>query len=560
MANREDFLSRSRKKYETNGKIRNKRKGVYLSIPFVSFVFVCSLFSLLPPKPRSEPQVQAQRPNILFAIADDWSSGHASAYGSRFVKTPAFDRVAREGVLFTRAFTPNAKCAPSRAILLTGRNSWQLEEGANHIPYFPAKFKSWVEALGENGYFTGLTAKGWGPGVANDTEGKPRQMAGQPFNRRKLAPPAVGIGNNDYAANFQDFLDAAPRGRPWSFWYGSQEPHRAYEYGSGVAKGGKSPGDVDRVPGYWPDNETARNDMLDYAFEVEHFDRHLGRILATLEQRGLLENTIVIVTSDHGMPFPRVKGHAYEASNHVPLAVMWKQGIKTAGRKVDDYVSFADIAPTLIEIAGLKWSQTGMQPTSGRSLAEILFSEKDGLIDPARDHVLVGKERHDVGRPKDAGYPIRGIRKGDLLYLRNYEIDRWPAGNPETGYLDCDGGPIKTAILQARREGKERRHWQLAFGKRSAEELYDVSKDPDCITDLAADRKYMEVMQKLRQQMERELKAQGDPRMFGRGDLFNRYQYANAGERNFYERFMRGEKLKAGWVSESDFEKEAIKE
>jgi N-sulfoglucosamine sulfohydrolase len=547
-----------KRKYETNGNKRNKRKIPVFS--FVSFISVCFVFSLLPAILQTESRGQkVQRPNILFAIADDWSYGHAGAYGGKFVTTPAFDRVAREGVLFTRAFTPNAKCAPSRAIILTGRTSWQLEEAANHIPFFPAKFKTWVEALGENGYFTGMTAKGWGPGVANDGGGKPRQMVGKPFNQQKRTSPAAGIGNNDYAANFEDFLNSAPKDRPWSFWYGALEPHRAYEYGSGVAKGGKSVGDIDRVPGFWPDNETVRNDMLDYAFEVEHFDRHLGQMLAALERRGLLENTIVIVTSDHGMPFPRAKGQAYDASNHVPLAMMWKNGIKAVGRKVDDYVSFADFAPTLVELAGLKWAQTGMQPAIGRSLRDILFSNKAGRINPARDHVLVGKERHDVGRPNDAGYPIRGIHKNDLLYLRNYEIDRWPAGNPETGYLNCDGGATKTAILQARREGTEKRHWQMAFGKRPAEELYDVSKDPDCITNLANDPKYRAIMRTLRQQMQRELKAQGDPRMFGRGYLFDRYQYANAGERNFYERFMRGEKLKAGWVNESDFEKETIK-
>jgi N-sulfoglucosamine sulfohydrolase len=500
-----------------------------------------------------------QRPNILFAIADDWSYGHAGAYGSKFVKTPAFDRVAREGVLYTRAFTPNAKCSPSRAIILTGRNSWQLEDAANHIPIFPAKFKTWVEVLGENGYFTGLTAKGWAPGVANDLNGKPRQMAGRPFNQRKLNPPATGIGNNDYAANFEDFLNAAPRNQSWCFWYGGQEPHRAYEYGSGKEKGGKSLSDVERVPGFWPDNEVVRNDMLDYALEVEHFDRHLERMIRLLEQRGLLENTIVIVTSDHGMPFPRAKGQAYDISNHVPLAVMWKKGIKSIRRTVEDYVSFADFAPTLIELAGLKWSETGMQPTVGRSLTDSLFSNKAGRITPARDHVLVGKERHDIGRPNDAGYPIRGIHKNNILYLRNYEIDRWPAGNPETGYLNCDGGATKTTILQARRDGHEKRHWQWAFGKRTAEELYDISKDPDCLTNLANDPKFQLARQKLQAEMERELKEQGDPRMFGKGYIFDQYQYANAEQRNFYERFMRGEKLKAGWVSESDFEKEPIR-
>lgn len=523
--------------------------------PFVvlGFLVVLAVTSVPHPQP-------ARRPNILLAIADDWAYGYASAYGSRFVKTPAFDRVAREGVLFTHAFTPNAKCAPSRAILLTGRNSWQLEAAANHIPYFPAKFKTWVEALRDNGYFTGLTAKGWAPGVANDASGKARQMAGQPFNQRKLTPLTAGIENNDYAANFEDFLDAAPKDQPWSFWYGALEPHRAYEYGSGVRKGGKRTSEIDRVPGFWPDTETVRNDMLDYALEIEHFDQHLARMLAALERRGLLANTLVIVTSDHGMPFPRAKGQAYDVSNHVPLAMMWKNGIQATGRTLYDYISFADFAPTLIELAGLSWKQTGMQPALGHSFTDILFSSKTGQVNAQRDHVLVGKERHDIGRPNDGGYPIRGLHKNDWLYVRNYETDRWPAGNPETGYLNCDGGATKTVILQARRDGSEKRHWQLAFGKRPTEELYDVKRDPDCLNNLANQPKYKTQKLQLRQQMERELKAQGDPRMFGKGHIFEQYEYANPEQRNFYERFMRGEKLKAGWVNESDFEKEPIKE
>jgi len=499
----------------------------------------------------------ASHPNILFAIADDWSFGHAGAYGTTWVRTPAFDRVAREGLLFTRAYTPNAKCAPSRAILLTGRHSWQLEEAANHVPFFPPKFKTWSEALGEHGYVTGMTGKGWGPGVANDAQGKPRQMTGRPFNRHKSQAPTSEISENDYAANFKDFLSTVPQGRPWSFWYGALEPHRGYEYGSGVSKGGKQRSDIERVPGYWPDNEVVRNDMLDYAYEVEHFDRHLERMLNTLSDAGVLDNTIVIVTSDHGMPFPRVKGQAYEFSNHVPLAVMWRGGITVSGRTVHGYVSFADLAPTLVELAGLKWEETGMQPAAGRSLIDILRSPLRAASE--RDHVLVGKERHDVGRPHDWGYPIRGIIREETLYLRNYEPDRWPAGNPETGYLNCDGSPTKTEVLQRRRDGRDTRAWALAFGRRPGEELYDLRQDPFCLTNLADDLRHRPRLQRLRQQMERELRAQRDPRLFGRGYLFDRYIYADDRTRNFYDRFMRGEKPKAGWVNDSDFETLAIK-
>lgn len=497
-------------------------------------------------------------PNILFCIADDWGA-HAGAYGTPWVKTPAFDRVARQGVLFNQAYTPNAKCAPSRACILTGRNSWQLEEAANHICYFPPKFKGWCEALAENGWFVGYTQKGWGPGVAQDENGKPRQMTGQPFNARKLKPPASGIGNMDYAANFVDFLDAAPKDKPWSFWYGCIEPHRGYEYGSGVAKGGKKLTDIDRVPAFWPDNEQVRNDMLDYAFEVEHFDRHLGRMLEELEKRGLLENTLVIVTADHGMPFPRSKGNAYEMSNHVPLAMMWKGAITAPGRKIDDFVSFIDLAPTFMEIANLAPPQHKMAEMTGRSLLPILKSDKSGRVEAARDHVLIGKERTDIGRPNDWGYPTRAIVTKEWIYVENFEPARWPAGNPETGYLDCDGGMTKSVILQANRNNPGDPYWQLCFGIRPPEELYHLAKDPDAVKNLAGKSDGMAMQSALREQLHNELRQQKDPRMEGKGDVFDKYPHANKGHVGFYEKFMAGEKLRTGWVSDSDYEKGPIK-
>jgi hypothetical protein len=499
-----------------------------------------------------------QRPNILFAIADDWSYGHAGAYGARWVSTPAFDRVSREGVLFTHAYTPNAKCAPSRANILTGRQSWQLKEAANHICYFPPEFKTWPEALGDAGYFVGMTGKGWAPGVANDVQGRPRQMIGEPHDRRETQPPTSRISRNDYAANFQDFLRSAPADRPWCFWYGSMEPHRGYEYGSGVAKGGKHLGDLDRVPGLWPDNDAVRNDMLDYAYEVEHFDRHLGRMLDLLQSRGELDRTIVVVTSDNGMPFPAAKGQAYDYSNHLPLAVRWGEGIRSPGRVVNDFVSFVDFAPTVAEVAGLRWNDTGMQPTVGRSLTDVLLSEKAGRVNRARDHVLVGKERHDVGRPGDVGYPIRGIVKENLLYLMNYEPSRWPAGNPETGYLNCDGGPTKTAVLKARLIPGQKIYWKKAFGKRPDEEMYDVKSDPECLVDLSKRAEYRSIKNRLRRQLDRELMAQGDPRVLGRGRIFDEYAYADPKTRHFYERYMRGEPVRAEWVNDTDFEKDVI--
>ncbi len=496
----------------------------------------------------------ASRPNILFCIADDASYPYMGAYGCSWVKTPAFDRVARDGLLFTRAYTPNAKCAPSRACILTGRNSWQLKEACNHIPFFPPEFKTYPETLAEHGYFVGMTAKGWAPGVAHDAAGRPRQMAGRPFNRRQLKPPTSGIAPHDYSGNFAEFLQAVPPDTPWCFWYGGLEPHRDYEYGSGVAKGQKSTDQIDRVPGIWPDNEVIRNDLLDYAFEVEYFDQHLCRMLELLEEHQLLANTLVIVTADNGMPFPRVKGQEYEMSNHLPLAVMWPQEIKNPGRTIDDYVSFIDFAPTFVELAGVAWSDTGMQPAAGRSLVEIFIREKSGQVCPERDHVLIGKERHDIGRPHDQGYPIRGIVKNDMLYLRNYEPSRWPAGNPETGYLNCDGSPTKTQILTMRREGVSQQYWQWSFGKRVEEELYDVRKDPECLTNLSDQPAFRAQQTALREQLLAELRQQQDPRVLGQGHLFEAYPYASEAQRGFYERFLKGEQLLTGWINPTDFE------
>ncbi len=491
------------------------------------------------------------KPNILVVIFDD-AGLDMGAYGSTYVNTPNFDAIAREGILFSRAYTPNAKCAPSRAAIITGRNSWQLDAAANHVIYFPSKFKTYQEVLLENGYATGYTGKGYAPAITLAADGSQREVMGPAYDAKQLEPATPSISSNDYSANFVDFLDRTPKDRPWSFWVGTTEPHRGYEYGSGAKLAGKTTDMIKNFPPYWPDNEVTRNDLLDYAYEIEDTDRHIGRIMETLRERGLLDNTLVVVTSDHGMPFPRVKGNQYENANHVPMTMLWKGKIKQEGRQVDDYISFIDLAPTFLEAAGVEWHMSGMHPATGKSLMGIIISDRSGQIEKDRDFVLVGKERHDTGRPNDVGYPIRGIYKDSMLYLKNYEVDRWPSGNPETGYLNTDGSPTKTEILNSRRIGNDKHYWKANFGKRQEEELYNISKDPFCMTNLASDLPYALSKSKLRSEMEAKLLAQGDLRMQGYGHLYEQYPFTRNG--NFYGRFMAGEKTEAGWVNESDFE------
>jgi arylsulfatase A-like enzyme len=444
-------------------------------------------------------------------------------------------------------------------MILTGRNSWQLEEATNHSPDFPAKFKTYAEALGENGYWVGSVAKGWAPGNPGEINGKRRELTGPKFDKHKLTPPAKYISANDYARNFEAFLEERPKGQPFCFWYGSTEPHRRYEFGAGTRVAGKSKEEIDEVPPFWPDVDTVRQDMLDYAFEIEYFDTHLQKMLEKLDEIGELENTLVIVTADNGMPFPRIKGQVYEYSNHLPLAIMWPNGIKNPGRVVDDFVSFIDFTPTYLELAGLSAEEAGMQSITGTSLTEIFNSEKEGQVIPERDFIVLGKERHDVGRPNDRGYPVRGLIKDGFLYLRNFEPERWPKGNPETGYLNCDGSPTKTYILDTRRKKGVMEYWQLNFGKRVAEEMYNIEDDPFCMNNLAADPTMVERKERMIAEMTKKLTEQGDPRILGNGDIFDNYTYSGAVQ-NYYNRYMSGEKVKAAWVNETDYDSDLMEQ
>ncbi len=493
----------------------------------------------------------AQRPNILVCIADD-----ASHMGKdyKWLNTPGFDRVADAGIIFSNAYTPNAKCAPSRACLLTGRNSWQLKEGANHWNNFPSEFKTYPEALKDFGYFTGYTGKGWAPGNPGEVNGKERELCGMAWDNIKTQSPTKGISNNNYSANFIDFFKNKPENKPFCFWYGGREPHRRYEYGSGL-KGGKKLSDIKEVPAFFPDNDIVRTDILDYALEIEYFDSHVSKIIEFLDSKGELDNTLVIVTSDNGMPFPRAKSDEYEYSNHLPLAIMWGKNIKDRGRVIEEYVSFIDIAPTILEAAGIKWKQSGMQETPGVSLLPFF----QGETNDSRDFVLIGKERHDVGRPNDFGYPIRGIVTNGWLYLRNYWPDLWPAGNPECGYSTVDGSPTKTEILKSRHNPETKFYWDWSFGKRPAEELYYLVDDPYCIKNLSNEEKYNAMKDSLRGKMEEELKKQNDPRMFGKGYIFHTYFYTWDPYRNLYEKMVIDKKkIVPIWLNASDIEPDFV--
>jgi uncharacterized sulfatase len=485
-----------------------------------------------------------KRPNILFAISDDQSYPYASAYGTKGLNTPAFDMVSKAGILFSNAFVAAPQSSPCRAAILTGRNIWQLEEAGTHSSLFPKKFVVFTDLLAGAGYKVGYTGKAWSPGNWMDA-GWDKNPVGEAYNKKSLkSVPTSGISKNDYSANFEDFYSQKSDDQPFFFWYGGTEPHRSYEAGSGLRSGKKLSDAL--VPPFLPSDSVVKSDILDYYLEIEYFDLHLRKIIEFLKEKGELENTLIVVTSDNGMSFPAAKANLMEYGIHVPLAVCWPQKIRN-DRSSDDLVSLIDLAPTFLDIAGIK----NPQEMAGKSLTRIFFSDKNGNSDPSRKYILAGRERHSHARADNLGYPARAIRTQEYLYILNIKPDRWPAGDPVPngsslwpGYHDIDNGPTKLLIVE------EPEKWtipfRLGYEKRPEEQLYDIKNDKGCINNLAGDPGYLNIKNELRKKLIAELTKQNDPRITGGGDVFD--SYPRFGEMRDFDGFKEAGKYNPAFI------------
>ncbi len=496
-----------------------------LRLLLLSFTLVCS-------------GAYTQSPNILIAISDDQSFPHTSISGCKAIYTPGFDEVARSGILFENAIAGSPGCSPSRASLLTGRNTWQLKAAGTHASYFPSEYLSFPEILRAKGYHTGYTGKGWGPGNYQ-ISGWTNNPAGPEWNDLRTTNDE-GISDKDYTANFEAFLNAKNEDQPFCFWYGAHEPHRSFKDGIGTESGI----DVDNieVPGFLPDHPTIRSDIADYLWEIQHFDQHLLNMVELLKKRGEWENTIVIVTSDNGMAFPRAKANVYEYGIHVPMAISWPKGIK-GGRTIEDLVSFTDIAPTILEAT--KISHPGTFPMTGKSLMNLFRSEGSGHLDSTRKYVFSARERHSSSRYHSLGYPQRAMRSDRYLYIRNFTPERWPAGTPEKygegnypsveavvkktlgsndgGYHDIDACPTLDFLIAHQKEEAYQKYLQEAVALRPLEEIYDIQSDPACMYNLAEVSDFLEVKNELRKTFEDYLIKTKDARMMGSGDIWESY-------------------------------------
>ena len=463
-----------------------------------------------------------ERANILIAITDDHSWKHTSAQGSPFLETPAMDRIADEGFRFTNGYAASPGCSPSRAAFLTGRHHWMIGPAGTHGSSFPVHYETFVDILERAGYKVGFTGKGWGPGdwLAG---GRDKNPAGAEYNEAKLIPPREGIRDVDYAGNFEQFMAERKDGQPFYFWAGGHEPHLKY---AEIAHGAEELASVE-VPNFLPDTEASRSMLLDYAYEIEHFDSHLGKILAILEAAGELDNTLVIFTADNGMPMARAKANGYDYGIHVPLHIRWGKGA-LKGKVIDGPVGFVDLSATILDAAALDIPE----PFVGQSLMGLLNGDTETL-DYERT-VFSGRERHSSSRYRNLSYPQRMMRSGDYLVIWSAEPGRHPAGAPRNivdgelspphaAYFDIDDSMIKRELIAKRDDPYIGRFFHLAVDKRPEWQFYNVKTDPECLNDLATDPDHAEVFARYKAQLTETLIKTGDPRVLGYGHVWEDY-------------------------------------
>ena len=498
-----------------------------------------------------------EKPNILFAFADDWGR-QASAYAklepdgiSDAVKTPNFDRVAREGVLFKHAFVNAPSCTPCRSSLLSGQYFWRtgraaILQGAVWDENIPA----WPLLLEGDGYHIGKSWKVWSPGTPRDAPYGGQQHAYEQVGRRinGFSQSVTGMVNNgqsvedakaemlaEVRTNFKNFLADRDEDQPFCYWFGPTNVHRKWIKGSGKELWGIDPDSLEgKLPPFLPDVPEVRQDVADYLGEIQAFDAALGILLDELKASGEYENTLIAVSGDHGPPgFPHGKCNLYDFGTHVALAISGP-GVQ-GGRVVDDFTILPDLAPTFLEAGNVQIPDV----MTAHSLWQVLRSDKEGVVDPLRTAAFTGRERH-VARAREGQlpYPQRAIRTANYQLVINFRPDRYPLGDPYrldgdnppsvneltnntfVTLPDEDAGPTKAWLVTHRDDPKWKPYFDHAYGKRPRVELFDLRKDPHQMNNVADDPEYADVVKYLQNRLLDELKSSGDPRLVNDGRFF----------------------------------------
>lgn len=402
-------------------------------------------------------------PNVVVFVADDAGWRDFGAYGSDVVRTPNIDALAEEGLRVERAFLTIAQCSPSRISILTGKYPHATGAEDLHMP-LPEGERLLPSYLAERGYFSGI------------------------MNKRHLGPNGdrqFDWISENLSADVPAFLDEADD-RPFFLWVGFTDPHRPYDSAPAV----HDPSEVN-VPPYLIDEPETRADLARYYDEIHRMDGQIGRFVDVLEERGLREHTLVIFLSDNGMPFPGAKGTVYDEGIRTPLIFTWPGRIE-AGTTYGGLVSVVDLAPTILEIAGME-TPTEMQ---GSSIAPIL---EDRDVE-GRTYVFSERNWHNCDEH------IRGVRSERFKFVRNAYTEL-PHGTP----ADASTSPTWYALKDAQRAGTLTAEQARIFAApRPAVELYDLENDPWEMANLAGRAEYEDVARELADVLDEWIRATDD--------------------------------------------------
>ncbi len=396
---------------------------------------------------RVEASGQGRKgPNFFIYIADDQYMGSVGCYGAIPSRTPNVDQLARDGILFTHAFTPSSICTPNRGCLLSGM--YPLRNGAhpNHSG-FKNGVKSLPNYMKEIGYRAYLAGK---DGIQRDSDLYEWEFK---IEKTKEHVPGANEAKHDRhrksdMAAIEAFM-VADDPRPFCFVHAASLPHGPYlnELPNGLS-------------GY-----DASNWYMDYEF---------GRMLKMLEDHGLADNTLVIYLNDNEAALPRTKNTLYETGTNIPMVARWPGHVKP-GSTTDAVVSTLDILPTIMELAG------GTPPSAldGKSMMDVLEGRSKHQHDElffSYSGVIVGGERQETP------YPIRAIRTKRYKYIRNIN---YTVPHPKQ-----------------QKDGDD--------GMRPYEELYDIAADPGEMKNLADEAKFAVVKKELSGKIDAWMKYCGD--------------------------------------------------
>jgi N-sulfoglucosamine sulfohydrolase len=420
---------------------------------------------------------ETRRRGVVLMIADDLGLD-LGCYGNPKIRTPNIDALAARGTRFTNAFATVASCSPSRAVMLTGLfTHTNGQYGLAHAEHHAQTFKN-VRSLPAR-----LKQAGWRTGVIGKLHVLPPEV--YPFDEA-VEGRELG-GNRDVATMAERVRQFVGRDeRPFFLLVGFSDTHRA---GKGFGNQGKmdvaaerfDPADV-VVPPFLPDQPDVRKDVADYYQSAARLDRGVGLVLDALKKAGAADDTLVILLSDNGIPFPGAKTTLYDAGVHLPLILSSPRQTKR-GHANDSLASWVDVTPTVLDWAGLKADKL-----PGRSLLGELDQEHSTT---GPDAVFGSHVQHEV----TMYYPMRSVRTRRHKYILNLanQLEFPTAG-------DLYGSPTWQGILE-RKEKMLGGRTLDAYVHRPREELYDLEKDPNEFKNVAADPVYASVLADLRKRM-----------------------------------------------------------